>query len=56
MATRERGEEAKAHIAPAGVLKWARGGLGAVDSAAKLVGAEEEDGGVGDDAETLLLG
>ena len=44
---REReGKEAQAHSAPADVLKRARGGLGAAESAAKLVGAEEEDGGV----------
>ena len=53
---REReGKEAQAHSAPADVLKHARGGLGAVESTAKLVGGEEEDGDVGDDVEALLL-
>ena len=54
---REReGKEAQAHSAPADVLKPARGGLGVAESTAKLVGEEEEDGNVGDDAEALLLG
>ena len=54
---REReGKGAHAHSAHADVLKRARGGLGAAESTAKLVGEEEEDGNVGDDAEALLLG